>query len=629
MSTTINDPFVGFDYDFDIDQNFDFDAYYATEPQIQEASTSINGHTHQLGPQGSEENSILQTAALPGPHASSGFKDQNIDPQLLSMEHQAASAQDRLPAETDVDQTAITNDHTPLPAAEESSVSVEVYPLSAGETYTDHSGFTNEIIDAFNIPSPIFPIDHQLNIGSAQPIPSNMQNTQYAPTAPMYGGQGASEMPPSRPSSSHMEMGIFQTDTDLLDLSDPNDGDHLLSHQGIASTQMAPSEFQYRQREPYNYGSQIQHDTLHFGTVPYGLPHQSGASNMATRETISAQSAFLAGPSAKRPATAMSSYELPQSATRVKRDCTDCGKVFYNSQDISGLRCTRCQTKFIKNTAGHTIYEYDPEMEADDAKALLHPQMPPLNHPNDDVDVQRWLSADYMRALCEAVSTPYTENDPQPRAQQTKMNKKPFDSDQYRANLVNARLRILFETAVSYHAGGPTYYDIGGDNNGYGEDKNPTFSQRLNHIIQLLRRNKDIAMDVIEGRGVTALVKNPDKYERRKRDNKKSNDTKASLQEKGKRLEALEQRTASRSMVPGPVVQSVEGAPVGNQVSPHSHEGMDFSEAVSDDLKQYYEGQPEWQVGEVGLGAAEPEARQAPDGYRAAGQAGWQPGDPY
>ncbi|KAK6440409.1 hypothetical protein LTR95_003362 [Oleoguttula sp. CCFEE 5521] len=594
MSTPINDPFVGFDNDngFDFDLNFDFDGFYAPEPQDQDVSASIIGHPVQLGAQGSDENSILPTPALPDPHASSGFNDQNIDPQLLSMEHQAASAQDRLPTETDVDQTVITNDYNPLPAAEETPVSAEVYTISRSEMYTGHPGFTNEIFDAFSIPSPIFPINHQLNIGSTQPILCDMQNTQCAPTAPMYGAQEASNMQPSRPSSSHTEMGLFQTNTDLLDLSNIDDGDHLFSHQQTAATQMAASEFQHRQGEPYNYGSRMQHDPLHFGPVSGGLQHQSGASNIATRETISAQSAFSAGPSAKRPATAMSSYELPQSATRVKRDCTDCGKVFYNSQDVSGLRCTRCQTKFIKNTAGHTIYEYDPEMEAVDAKDLLHPQMPPLNHPYDDVDVQRWRSADYMRALCEAVSTPYTENDTQRRAQQTKMNKKPFDSDQYRSNLVNARLRILFETAVSYHAGGPTYYDIGGDNNGYGEDKNPTFSQRLNHIIQLLRRNKDIAMDVIEGRGVTALVKNPDKYERRKRDNKKSNDTKAFLQEKGKRLQAIEERTASRSVVPAPVVQSVEGTAGG---------------------ELYYEGQQ----AEVGIGAAGPEVYQGPEGYHA------------
>ena len=58
-------------------------------------------------------------------------------------------------------------------------------------------------------------------------------------------------------------------------------------------------------------------------------------------------------------------------------------------------------------------------------------------------------------------------------------------------------------------------------------------------------------MDVIEGRGVTALVHNPNKYQRRKRDNKKSNDTKQDLQEKGKQLHMLE-ASASASASPAP-----------------------------------------------------------------------------
>jgi len=118
------------------------------------------------------------------------------------------------------------------------------------------------------------------------------------------------------------------------------------------------------------------------------------------------------------------------------------------------------------------------------------------------------------------------------------------------------------------------------------------FSARIERIIKLLtvslahmtlprfelsatdtvsQLDKDIAMDVIEGRGVKALVYNPNKYERvsiflhsihvsdrlanvpvkRKRDNKKSNDTKQDLQEKGKQYDMLE---ASASGSPPPML---------------------------------------------------------------------------
>jgi hypothetical protein len=146
--------------------------------------------------------------------------------------------------------------------------------------------------------------------------------------------------------------------------------------------------------------------------------------------------------------------------------------------------------------------------------------------------------------------------------------------------------------ALSAHAGGPSHYDIGGDNSGYGEDRSMIFSARIERIIKLLtvslahmtlprvelsatdttsQLDKDIAMDVIEGRGVKALVYNPNKYERvsiflhpihvsdrlanvsvkRKRDNKKSNDTKQDLQEKGKQYDMLE---ASTSGSPPPML---------------------------------------------------------------------------
>jgi hypothetical protein len=168
----------------------------------------------------------------------------------------------------------------------------------------------------------------------------------------------------------------------------------------------------------------------------------------------------------------------------------------------------------------------------------------------------------------EAVSIPYTSDgsgtkeDQQRLAQQAKLNKKPFDSTQYRDDLVNARIRFLFHIALSYHAGGPSLYDTGGDNSGYGEDRTMKFSERMERIIQLLRLDKDIAMDVIEGRGVTALVHNPNKYERRKRDNKKSNDTKQDLQEKGKQLHILE---AGASASPAPPSEPALGQHVNLQ----------------------------------------------------------------
>jgi hypothetical protein len=257
----------------------------------------------------------------------------------------------------------------------------------------------------------------------------------------------------------------------------------------------------------------------------------------------------------------MDSRDTPEPS-RVKKQCAGCEKPFYSSKDPNGLRCTRCFDKHVKHTAGHTTYVFDPEMTIERAWRRLYPDIEPLAPAGDDVEAAKANELDYIRRLIEAVSIPYTSDgtgtkeDQQRLAQQSKMNKKPFDSTQYRDDLVNARIRFLFHIAVSYHAGGPSLYDTGGDNSGYGEDRTMKFSERIERIIQLLRLDKDIAMDVIEGRGVTALVHNPNKYQRRKRDNKKSNDTKQDLQEKGKQLHMIE---ASASASPAQLPESALG----------------------------------------------------------------------
>jgi hypothetical protein len=268
----------------------------------------------------------------------------------------------------------------------------------------------------------------------------------------------------------------------------------------------------------------------------------------------------------RRPAS-MGSRDTPE-ASRLKRRCAGCDKNFYTSKDPEAMRCSRCYDKHVKHTAGHRTYVFDPEMTIDHAWRRLYPEVEPLAPPDDDVEASKANEQDYIRRLLEAVSVPYTSDgsgskeDSQRVAQQAKLNKKPFDSTQYRDDLINARLRFLFHIALSYHAGGPSLYDTGGDNSGYGEDRTMKFSERIERIIQLLTFDKDIAMDVIEGRGVTALVHNPNKYERRKRDNKKSNDTKQDLQEKGKQLHLLE---SGASASPAPLMEPALGQRVNLQ----------------------------------------------------------------
>lgn len=136
--------------------------------------------------------------------------------------------------------------------------------------------------------------------------------------------------------------------------------------------------------------------------------------------------------------------------SRLKRQCAGCDKSFYSSKDPDRIRCTRCYDKHVKHTAGHTTYNFDPNSTVESAWLTLYPNVPPLALVGDDVEVARSHDQDYCRRLVEAVSLPYTSDesgskeDQQRVAQQTKLNRKPFDSAQYRDDLVNARIRFLF-----------------------------------------------------------------------------------------------------------------------------------------------------------------------------------------
>lgn len=94
---------------------------------------------------------------------------------------------------------------------------------------------------------------------------------------------------------------------------------------------------------------------------------------------------------------------------------------------------------------------------------------------------------------------------------------------EYMEEMICARISLLFPIALRYHEGGPAIYSIGGDNSGYHEDTRIKFADRLALIESILRVNKRVVMDVIEGRGVEAFVRGPQEYDKRKRTNKRGN----------------------------------------------------------------------------------------------------------
>ncbi|KAI7119503.1 hypothetical protein KC352_g33309 [Hortaea werneckii] len=113
--------------------------------------------------------------------------------------------------------------------------------------------------------------------------------------------------------------------------------------------------------------------------------------------------------------------------------------------------------------------------------------------------------------------------------QQQTYNHKPHEETSkaiYTTRSVTCSLRILFQAILNFHRGGEAVYPVGGANGGYGDEKRLKMSTRLLEIEGILRKDKRVLMDVIEGRGVLAFAAHPVAYQARKQSNKTCNDRK-------------------------------------------------------------------------------------------------------
>ncbi|KAK3714961.1 hypothetical protein LTR37_007451 [Vermiconidia calcicola] len=200
--------------------------------------------------------------------------------------------------------------------------------------------------------------------------------------------------------------------------------------------------------------------------------------------------------------------------------------------------CSRHLTKFERNNAGPPAFSFPSGIWSfEDAKRDVYPRLPPAKIEDDDVNLSEDFANDAVRRFIDAASTPYVDGSAYHifhERQQQVFNGKFFKNDE-----VNKRMRFLYQAVLVFHIGGETVYPEGGDNGGYGKaDKSMKFSERLDKIIELLKLDKRVCMDVVEGRGVTALVATPDKYEKRKTQNKDSNAKKQKKQRLGDEYEA-------------------------------------------------------------------------------------------
>lgn len=252
---------------------------------------------------------------------------------------------------------------------------------------------------------------------------------------------------------------------------------------------------------------------------------------------------------------------------RDKFQCVDCLKLnrenFYCHTECTGARpgeerCRKHQAKWVKEQASTQAptYHFDEDISSfEQAKTLVYPAVRALVYTGkDEDDFMRYKHAEdeWIKRFIDAANLKYTDASGTSRTrtagqneleyqkelegqkrehehllkQQDTYNHKPHEKsskESYTNDFINIRMRFLFRAILTYHEGGPAIYPVGGANGGYGDDTNLSMSQRLATIEDILKQEKRVVMDVIEGRGVLALAANPKHYMDRKQSNNKCN----------------------------------------------------------------------------------------------------------
>ncbi|KAK5115595.1 hypothetical protein LTR85_009766 [Meristemomyces frigidus] len=248
------------------------------------------------------------------------------------------------------------------------------------------------------------------------------------------------------------------------------------------------------------------------------------------------------------------------SRPRDKFQCVEClglgrDNVYIHTDSTGDLpgqeRCRKHQLKWLKEQASTQVpvYRFDNGISSfENAKTLVYPAVQALLYDGegeDDFQSYRHAEDEWIRRFINAANLEFTDarGAPQPRnedqrrehehllKQQDTYNHKPHEKsskDSYTNEFFNIRMRFLFRAILTYHEGGPAIYPVGGSNGGYGEDTTLPMSKRLESIEDILKQEKRVVMDVIEGRGVLALAANPKHYMDRKQSNNKCNTKKKS-----------------------------------------------------------------------------------------------------
>ncbi|SMQ54395.1 unnamed protein product [Zymoseptoria tritici ST99CH_3D7] len=260
--------------------------------------------------------------------------------------------------------------------------------------------------------------------------------------------------------------------------------------------------------------------------------------------------------------------------------CLDCHKPFRLS--TSPGRCKRCGQKFERRTALPPFFVLDPEVPTlEAARNVLFPVVEGrevgeswdgvLRSFVDGVEggegrwgreaeerAMEWGVQECLAGVNEVCRPPLSSEEagygggdevqdpsttPWALNQQKTLNQKAkmLGESLYSPSHVTARLRALMAEVVNFHSssnegqgdrevqGKRVFYPLGGDTLGYGEDLSLGFRERVGVMREVLRRDKRVVMDVLEGRGVRGFVGAPWSYHKRKDSNNGCNEKKKTM----------------------------------------------------------------------------------------------------
>ncbi|KAK5130242.1 hypothetical protein LTR08_002288 [Meristemomyces frigidus] len=343
--------------------------------------------------------------------------------------------------------------------------------------------------------------------------------------------------------------------------------------QDVPPAQRSAGQFVYPSNSPgYSaYGGRLAASSVFYGAeIPPPPPprlhyEQSFFQNTSIGQTVAhshasqtspdtaGQYATPLGPIRRENATGRR-YQPRQSSADLSKDkfqCEDCVKLgkhnhYLRTKTTSATRCRKHHAKWLKEQASTQAptYTFDFAITSfEDARNYVYPMVQPLAYEGrgeDDFRDDSYQETDWVMRFIAAANMEYTAaevdglelDSDQKREhehllkQQDTYNHKPHEKsskESYTNAFINIRMRFLYHAVLTFHQGGPAVYPVGGANGGYGEDNKMSMTERLYAIEAILREEKRVVMDVVEGRGVLALAANPGMYKDRKASNNKCN----------------------------------------------------------------------------------------------------------